>query len=282
MPCQSRGYSSSALGTIPARLPHPSSFPQGKARADSISCPSSLRGGSTARHGILIRPPGWHHPGMNPQHPSARQSRHPSWAPQRPPGHPDARLRAVTAPHGTASHSSRGAAFDLQKIWGEPDCFCDIGSWLLPDVPPAPTREMAVPRGARDTQAGGTCPKGGEGILALKEPWHIPLQSTQPLTTSLPAAALLYKALPCLEPAMWTRKGCLSPSQLAPHSAASAQQPWDDAVASECPQPLLCSPGPPAPSSCHHSCCPVGAQSHPGHREWISSALSLPCPFLSC
>lgn len=136
----------------------------------------------------------------------------------------------------------------------------------------------------RDTQAGGTCPKGGEGILALQEPWHIPLQSSQPPTTSPHKDMLLpsfTKPFPAWNQACGEGKGCLSPSQLAPRSAASAQQPRDDAVASECPQPLLCPPG--TPSTLLLSPFLLSpAQSHLSHREWISLALSLPCPFPSC
>ena len=60
---------------------------------------------------------------------------------------------------------SQVAGFVLQKegagkIWGEADYFCDVGSWLLPEVPLAATREMAAPRGAgtpRGTAGTGSC-----------------------------------------------------------------------------------------------------------------------------
>lgn len=106
---------------------------------------------------------------MNPQHLSAREPRSPSWAPQSLSGHPEPRLRAVTAPmvQAVTPHS---LLLSFKKFGGS-QTFCDIGSWLLPKVPPAPTREMTVPCGARDILLQGhpssrDMPKAGGENLA--------------------------------------------------------------------------------------------------------------------
>lgn len=52
--------------------------------------------------------------------------------------------------HATVVHLSQVAGFVLQKkgagekTGGGGDYFCDVGSWLLPEVPPASIRETAA------------------------------------------------------------------------------------------------------------------------------------------
>lgn len=68
----------------------------------------------------------------------------------------DGHLTAVTAPvlQLFACHKLLALSFKREKLEKKKKkgYICDVGSWQLPEVPLAPIREMAAPRGAGKPQ----------------------------------------------------------------------------------------------------------------------------------
>lgn len=179
---------------------------------------------------------------------------------------------------------SQAAGFVLLKEGGEKGnhlgghrLFLWCRSWLRAEGPPAPTREMAAPRGAAAPQGMGTAgtnpgrgskegrtPRAGRGTQHL----YRVLSSFPGHSTGIcccPPPKCFPPGLPAIRCAGAGGKGSLTPSHPRPARSSlgsSTQQPGADAVASA-----------PAPSSC----CLLGCSEPPtgggSHRVGLGSAL---------